>query len=90
MGDMADLELMNCWDEDEMFSLYGNSPAHIQYEHGLCDERGFMYNSGAYKLDRGPGKCPKCKNKTILRSGKFGEFYGCNEWPICDGTRPLR
>jgi ssDNA-binding Zn-finger/Zn-ribbon topoisomerase 1 len=23
----------------------------------------------------------------VLRSGKFGEFYGCSTWPECNGTR---
>lgn len=32
--------------------------------------------------------CPKCKAKMILRSGKYGKFYGCSKFPYCRGTRP--
>ena len=32
-------------------------------------------------------KCPKCEGDMILRSGKFGEFYGCVHYPDCKGTR---
>jgi len=31
--------------------------------------------------------CPKCNSKMILRSGKFGKFYGCSKFPYCRGTR---
>lgn len=28
--------------------------------------------------------CPYCGVKAILRSGKFGYFWVCPEWPDCD------
>jgi hypothetical protein len=34
---------------------------------------------------RGP-KCPKCKSETKLRMGRRGRFYGCTQYPACDGT----
>ncbi|MFD2518261.1 NERD domain-containing protein [Salinimicrobium flavum] len=27
--------------------------------------------------------CPKCGNDLILRKGKYGEFYGCENYPNC-------
>ena len=31
--------------------------------------------------------CPKCKTgELLLRKGKFGEFYGCSEFPTCKYT----
>lgn len=33
-----------------------------------------------------PG-CPKCGKKMKLRSGKFGQFWGCTGYPQCRGTR---
>ena len=29
--------------------------------------------------------CPKCKAPTIQRVGKFGKFFGCVNYPDCDG-----
>lgn len=37
----------------------------------------------------GPGPCPRCKAKTILRNGIYGEFYGCTKFPKCKGTRDI-
>lgn len=30
--------------------------------------------------------CPKCNGKMVLRNGRYGEFYGCNRYPKCNGT----
>ena len=32
------------------------------------------------------GICPRCKGKLILREGKYGEFYGCSNYPYCKFT----
>lgn len=31
--------------------------------------------------------CPKCSSKMVLRSGEYGQFYGCSRYPYCKGTR---
>lgn len=31
--------------------------------------------------------CPDCGSPMALRSGKFGEFYGCTAYPRCTTTR---
>ncbi|MFO7886146.1 MAG: DNA topoisomerase, partial [Desulfobacteraceae bacterium] len=33
--------------------------------------------------------CPKCKEKMVLRNGKYGEFYGCSQYSKtkCNGMR---
>jgi ssDNA-binding Zn-finger/Zn-ribbon topoisomerase 1/predicted nucleic acid-binding Zn-ribbon protein len=30
--------------------------------------------------------CPECGEKMIPRSGQFGDFYGCSNYPRCTGT----
>jgi len=35
-----------------------------------------------------PPTCPQCGGPMQLRSGKFGEFWGCLRYPDCRGTRP--
>jgi ssDNA-binding Zn-finger/Zn-ribbon topoisomerase 1 len=32
-------------------------------------------------------KCPECGGKMIPRNGKYGKFWGCNNYPDCKGTR---
>lgn len=31
--------------------------------------------------------CPKCGAEMILRTGRYGKFYGCTKFPYCRGTR---
>ena len=31
-------------------------------------------------------KCPYCKTDLVLRKGKYGEFYGCSNYPKCKYT----
>jgi ssDNA-binding Zn-finger/Zn-ribbon topoisomerase 1 len=33
--------------------------------------------------------CPKCGSKMLLRSGRYGRFYGCSKFPYCRATRPV-
>lgn len=34
-------------------------------------------------------KCPKCGGALIDRTGKFGKFLGCTNYPKCDYTRDI-
>ncbi len=34
--------------------------------------------------------CPKCNSKMILRNGKYGRFYGCKNYPDCDGVVKIK
>ncbi len=34
----------------------------------------------------GPGICPQCGGKLIIRNGKYGSFYGCSNYPKCRYT----
>lgn len=34
------------------------------------------------------GRCPRCGGPLILRLGKFGQFYGCSNYPQCRYTHP--
>ncbi|MBR4879766.1 MAG: NERD domain-containing protein [Clostridia bacterium] len=37
--------------------------------------------------DQVEATCPECGGELVLRSGKFGEFYGCSNYPQCKYTR---
>ena len=32
--------------------------------------------------------CPKCGSAMVGRSGKYGQFWGCSNYPACRATRP--
>lgn len=33
--------------------------------------------------------CPICHSTMVLRSGRYGRFYGCSRFPYCRGTRRI-
>ena len=32
------------------------------------------------------GRCPRCGGALVLRTGKYGKFYGCSNYPTCKYT----
>lgn len=38
---------------------------------------------------KGEGLCPRCGSPLVLRSGRFGRFFGCSNFPFCRYTRNL-
>lgn len=36
------------------------------------------------------GNCPQCGSPIVLRSGKFGKFYACSNYPKCKYTKPYK
>lgn len=35
------------------------------------------------------GICPRCGHPLVLRHGKYGEFYGCSNYPKCRFTENI-
>ena len=35
------------------------------------------------------GKCPRCGGQLKLRNGKYGQFYGCSNYPQCRFTHKV-
>lgn len=31
-------------------------------------------------------KCPECGAPVVVKNGKYGEFYGCSNYPACKFT----
>ncbi len=47
-------------------------------------------NARELKIDAlASGHCPRCGGNLVLRSGKFGKFYGCSNYPKCKYTHPV-
>ena len=41
------------------------------------------------KLNFNDNMCPKCGGDLVKRNGKFGEFYGCSNFPKCKYTKKI-
>lgn len=103
MGEMADYAIDQAFEQLEHYYKYKGAPLHIQYEEGLIDENGApigdarvftpreLTSRKSYKAPKasGEGPCPKCEGPTKKRSGPYGMFYGCMNYPQCKGTRSL-
>jgi DNA topoisomerase-1 len=35
-------------------------------------------------------KCPECGNALVEKSGKYGKFLGCSNYPKCKFTKNIR
>ncbi|PHS13511.1 MAG: hypothetical protein COA78_07165 [Blastopirellula sp.] len=91
MGDMADYALDMADAQLEHYERYKDADLATQYDEGIIDEHGATIGipqvvsniRGAH----GAGGCPKCGGGTSKKTGKFGTFYGCNNFPSCTGSR---
>ncbi|MBT7241214.1 MAG: hypothetical protein HN878_01870 [Candidatus Diapherotrites archaeon] len=34
-------------------------------------------------------KCPECSSPMSLRESKYGKFWGCTAFPMCDGIQKI-
>lgn len=41
------------------------------------------------KFNLGNMVCPDCGGNLVKRNGKFGEFYGCSNYPKCKYTKKI-
>ena len=42
------------------------------------------------KYNANHGICPNCKGKLILRNGRYGEFFGCSNYPKCKYVKNIK
>jgi hypothetical protein len=42
-----------------------------------------VQNVKAMQEDLKRGICPRCGGRLVLRQGKYGEFWGCSNYPKC-------
>lgn len=56
-----------------------NKKRHIRNIHSIQEQK-----QDAIKSCR----CPRCGHKLVLRNGKYGQFYGCSNYPRCRYTHP--
>jgi hypothetical protein len=78
MGDGADLVFDYMDHLDEAY-LRGD----VDEETGQEVQSPFQYKQKPH----GPGPCPVCKEPTVEMVGRYGTFYGCPNFPECNGRR---
>jgi hypothetical protein len=52
----------------------GNRKTHVQAIHSNLADKGSKIDANI---------CPKCGGSLVLRSGKYGKFKGCSNYPKC-------
>lgn len=64
----------------------------VQLEPGRKTNRQHLKNiqkAREHKFDAlASGRCPRCGGKLVERSGRYGKFYGCSNYPKCKYTHP--
>lgn len=53
---------------------------HVENVYNVCNKRDAIVASG---------HCPNCGGNLLRRSGRYGSFYGCSNFPKCKFTTPL-
>lgn len=66
----------------EEAQLKPGKEADAQHLYDIRNARENKYNSIV------SGRCPRCGGRLVLRSGQFGSFYGCSNYPRCRYTHP--
>ncbi|RLF65251.1 MAG: hypothetical protein DRN26_05705 [Thermoplasmata archaeon] len=89
MGDGADQALEDILAEEELRTDWklGLLPLEDALAAGVVDYDGTELSPNSICV---PPLCPKCSAKMILRTGKYGKFWGCSMWPRCSGSRTYR
>ncbi|MBE9502865.1 MAG: type I DNA topoisomerase [Proteobacteria bacterium] len=41
------------------------------------------------ELELSSENCPKCGKQMVIRTGRFGRFLACSDYPACKGTKPF-
>lgn len=57
--------------------------------HPTLDMREHVENINRMQEAIKTGICPRCGGKLVLRTGEYGEFYGCSNYPKCKFTKEI-
>ena len=80
---------------DETLNLLANYDYEIKWiprgENEEADRlsKSVLIGAGIIKPDSGVERCPDCNGRLVVRSGKFGKFLGCSNYPKCQHTENI-
>lgn len=61
----------------------------VRSQHAESANERKTYHRMQTKLAINNGTCPECGGKLIKRTGSYGNFYGCSNYPKCKYTHPV-
>ncbi|MGN0771741.1 MAG: NERD domain-containing protein [Christensenellales bacterium] len=73
---------------NEQMKVYYNNLIQIKSNSNLS-EREHIKNIKKMQDRLAVGICPRCGGKLVVRKGKYGEFYGCSNYPKCKFTKEI-
>lgn len=65
--------------DEEMEEIYQT----LRSSHAWISNREHVKNVKQSQKDMKDGVCPRCGGELLLRKGKYGDFYGCANYPKC-------
>jgi len=74
------------WGKNGQFLACSNFPKCKNIKNFKKDENGNIQIIHPEKLNE---KCPKCGNDLIVKTGRFGKFIACSNYPKCKFTKPF-
>jgi len=48
-----------------------------------------IFEHHEHALEKAIETCPRCETELSIKHGKTGSFFGCNNYPNCEYTRPV-
>ena len=76
---------LNAKEKDEIYALL-----RLHEESYSVTAKEHLDNIHQLQTDIKSGICPRCGGTLILRKGKYGDFYGCSDYPNCKFTKPVK
>ena len=64
---------------------YWECESRCGWTEGLKPNRAQRLAAGNEDRPTNAPTCPKCKAQTVLRRGRYGKFWSCSRFPVCDG-----
>ena len=74
------------WGRKGQFLACPNFPKCSNIKNFTKDENGKISVKEPEVLDE---KCPKCGNPLVVKSGRYGKFIACTNYPECKYTKPF-
>jgi len=84
--DKCDSEMILKWGRNGQFLACSNFPECKNIKNFKKDENGKIKIVEPEKLDE---KCPQCESDLIIKTGRFGKFIACSDYPTCKFAKPF-
>jgi len=84
--DKCDSEMILKWGRNGQFLACSNFPECKNIKNFKKDENGKIQIVEPEKLDE---KCPQCESDLIIKTGRFGKFIACSDYPTCKFAKPF-